>query len=96
VHSPVTIVLLVLAPITGWSTPARNGLVGFALGAKLLADVMTVAYFFRLVDGDLAEVSGSTALQLDPAGDLDVPVGSARPWRQGLALLRLAQRAPPT
>jgi unsaturated rhamnogalacturonyl hydrolase len=65
-------------------------------GASESATSARSAIQARLVDGDLTEVSGSTALQLEPAGYLDVPVGAARPWGQGLALLLLAHRTPPT
>mgnify|MGYP001408461019 CR=1 FL=1 len=46
VLSPLTILVLLLALALGWGTLARNVLVGGALAAAVLAEAMTVAYFF--------------------------------------------------
>lgn len=46
VLSPITILLLAAALITGWGDPTRNALVAAALAAAVVAEVLTVAYFF--------------------------------------------------
>jgi hypothetical protein len=46
VLSPVSIVLLAAALVTGWGHAERDVLVATALGAGVLAEVFTVVYFF--------------------------------------------------
>jgi hypothetical protein len=46
VLSPLSLVLLAAALVTGWSTAERNAGVGMAVAAGVVAEVFTVVYFF--------------------------------------------------
>lgn len=46
VLSPVSLVLVAAALVTGWGSPTRDALVATTLVAGVVAEIMTVAYFF--------------------------------------------------